>query len=284
MDFSAITTTKPLRMLPAFEASQLRAADFPGSTMSPFVMVDHFRMYERTFEEHPHAGISAVTLMFEDTTQEMVSIDSLKHVARFGAGDLHWTLAGRGITHNQMPAAKAGVIHALQIFVNLPPGMKDMAPDSFLVSGRDMPVVKQDGLRIRVVAGRLGAYTSPAPLPQPVLMLDATADGEGGRLALPLDVATNALIIPIKGEVRLPDGRTLKAGEAVAATNRDTAAPLMIEAGADAHFVVLAGPDDPSPLVSNGPFVYPTIEDLRAAEARYRAGEFGHCPPVPPSA
>jgi redox-sensitive bicupin YhaK (pirin superfamily) len=34
--------------------------------MDPLVMVDHYVMTEPTFGVHPHAGMSAVSLLFED--------------------------------------------------------------------------------------------------------------------------------------------------------------------------------------------------------------------------
>ena len=85
-------------------------------------------MWEPTFEVHPHAGFSAATLVFEDTRGSMVSRDSIGNNAVFGAGDLHWTMAGRGILHTQRPNGPQAHIHALQIFVNLPAALKRLPP------------------------------------------------------------------------------------------------------------------------------------------------------------
>ena len=47
--------------------------------MSPLVLVDHFVMTGPTFAPHPHAGISAVTLLFEDSQGVMQSLDSVRN-------------------------------------------------------------------------------------------------------------------------------------------------------------------------------------------------------------
>ena len=36
--------------------------------MDPLIMVDHFTMTEPTFAPHAHAGLSAVSVLFEDST------------------------------------------------------------------------------------------------------------------------------------------------------------------------------------------------------------------------
>ena len=57
--------------------------------MSPLVLVDHFVMTGPTFAPHPHAGISAVTLLFEDSQGVMQSLDSVRNDHEIRAGDLH---------------------------------------------------------------------------------------------------------------------------------------------------------------------------------------------------
>lgn len=277
MRYSAVVTAKPLRIGQAFIADQFRVSDFPGTAMSPFVMVDHFRMYAPTFDEHPHAGISAVTLMLEDSTNEMLSIDSLSRVTRFGPGDLHWTLAGRGITHNQTPVGQEGVIHALQIFVNLPSHMKDIAPDSFKVPSSSVPVLERSGMRIRVIAGSYEDVASPARTPQEVVMLDVKATRRSGKFEMRLPPDANALVIPIVGAIAVGDLGVL-VGQAIVCSSDASSEVLAISPRAGTQFVVLGGRNNPSPVITNGPFVYATETDLRSAEKRYRAGHFGRCP------
>ena len=111
--------------------------------MSPLVLVDHFVMTGPTFAPHPHAGISAVTLLFEDSQGVMQSLDSVRSDHEIRAGDLHWTLAGKGIVHTQQPVGPAR-LNGLQMFVNLPERLKGLPPATSLLRAWEMPIIQSD--------------------------------------------------------------------------------------------------------------------------------------------
>lgn len=281
--FSRVMTAMPEDVGPGCRIAQFRHDAMAPGAMSPFVMVDHFHMWKPTFDVHPHAGFSAVTLMFEDTRGEMQSRDSLGHVASFGAGDLHWTLAGRGILHTQVPVGPQAHIHALQIFVNLPSALKNAAPDSFRVRAVDMPVFEGDGIRVRVVAGTFGGLRSPAVTPIPVRMLDGQLHGSRKALILPVEAEWNAWIHLVSGSLRIRGVGELKAGQAVCAGAGPRRGRLLLEANEEAHFVVLAGPRIDEPVVARGPFVFESEASMERAISDFRAGRFGSVPdPVTP--
>ena len=72
-----------------FKAQSFRARDI-GETMDPLVMVDHFVATEPTFGVHPHAGMSAVSLLFEDSEGLFHNRDSLGNDFDLKPGDLYW--------------------------------------------------------------------------------------------------------------------------------------------------------------------------------------------------
>lgn len=268
----------PIAIGTGFTADQFRHDDYPAGAMSPFVLVDHFEMWEPTFAVHPHAGMSAVTLTFADTQGSMTSRDTVGHVARIEPGDLHWTLAGRGIQHTQLPTDAGSRIHALQIFVNLPARAKWIAPDSFLVSARAMPRVQNAGATVRVVVGEFGGQRSAAPVPEPVLMLDVSMDGQGGNFELPLPGRWNAWILVLSGELTLGTSTVLKARQATATLASDESRALAMKSRHAAHFVVLAGPRIDEPVIQQGPFVFESDASMARAIADFQAGRFGTVP------
>ena len=91
--------------------------------MSPLVMAEHFIMSGPAFAPHPHAGMSAVTLLLEDTRGVLRSRDTLRNDHELRAGDLLWTMAGRGIVHDQQPVGQAR-LHGVRLYVNLPQRLK----------------------------------------------------------------------------------------------------------------------------------------------------------------
>lgn len=66
-----------------------------GGLLDPLVMVDHFTMSEPTFGTHPHAGVSAVWVMLEDSRGRYYNRDSLGNDIDLEPGDLYWLKAGR---------------------------------------------------------------------------------------------------------------------------------------------------------------------------------------------
>jgi len=258
--------------------------------MSPIVMVDHFVMTAPTFEPHPHAGISAVTMMFEDAIGRMRSVDSLGHENVIGPGDVHWTVAGSGIVHTQEPIGGGCRLHALQIFVNLPHEMKSLPPRTIQASVVQQPVIERNGIRLRVIAGHLDGAVSPLQIPQPCLMIDGIAvkDDVKGHATLPLRAGWNFWVYAVAGTVRLkvadasplPDAAhaecALPAGTATAASPTRCGGMLLISAKALSHFVVLAGPSLTEPVVQRGPLVMTSEAEIEAAIEAYRSGRFGH--------
>ncbi|HLZ68261.1 MAG TPA: pirin-like C-terminal cupin domain-containing protein [Aliidongia sp.] len=273
--FSPVVAGGPMRIGTGFTALQFHHDQFAPRAMSPFVLVDHFHMREPTFDLHPHAGMSAVTLVFEDTEGEMASRDSVGHNATFGAGDLHWTLAGRGILHTQVPVGSSSHIHALQIFVNLPGQLKSLAPDSFRVAAHEMPKVRGEGSRVRVVAGELAGLRSPARPPAPILMLDGYLDAGAKAAVIPLQAHWNAWIYLVDGAMSIDGAGTLTAGHALCAGAASDGTMLSLQSTSAAHFVVLAGPRIDEPVVQHGPFVLDSEAALAQAVADFHAGRFG---------
>src|SRR3954469_3106490 len=79
LHLSPVVPGAPITVGHGFHAQQFLHGNFARNAMSPFVLIDHFHMSTPTFDVHPHAGISAVTLVFEDTRGRMKSVDSTGH-------------------------------------------------------------------------------------------------------------------------------------------------------------------------------------------------------------
>ena len=127
----------PLSIGSGFTGVGFRHGQFSGA-MDPLIMVDHYTMTKPTFGAHPHAGLSAVTVLFEDTEGKFNNRDSLGNDFNINPGDLYWLNAGSGAIHDEAPR-KGASIHGLQIFVNLPARMKHQAPSSLHVKREDIP-------------------------------------------------------------------------------------------------------------------------------------------------
>ncbi|MGV0958268.1 MAG: pirin family protein [Limnohabitans sp.] len=135
------------------------------------LLCDSYVMTAPTFPLHPHRYISAVAILFEDTVGHMVSSDSVGTNHQFGAGDVHWTLAGSGVQHTQTPVSGSR-IHAVQMFIDLPPALRYSPAQTFHLSAKDVPIYETASCRARVLVGDALGVTSPLKLPQEMLIVE----------------------------------------------------------------------------------------------------------------
>ena len=283
--FSSPVSRAPHAVGAHCDIRQFRHTDF-GSAMSPLVLVDHFVMTGPTFELHPHAGMSAVTVLFEDTQGWMSSHDSVHNDHRIEPGDLHWTLAGKGIVHTQQPEGDHARLDGLQLFVNLPRRLKRIEPATMLLRARDVPVIEGPGTRLRVLAGALDGKTSPLRTPEPILIVDGWLDA-GTHIVLPLPSGWNLWLYARLGNLTVHDlaaperaaGAMLSSGEAVAVSADQPGALELRPAAGAVRCVAIGGSAIDEPVVQNGPFVMNSREESEQAMADFKAGKFGTVTP-----
>lgn len=260
-----------------FSALHFSEEMFSG-TMDPLLMVDHFVMTGPTFAPHLHAGISAVTALFEDADGLFLNRDSLGHNIALKPGDLYWLAAARGAAHEEKPA-DGSRIHALQIFVNLPARLKSPPARALHVAAEDVPVRSGEGHRVRVVLGRSGDTVGAGGTPEEMTMLDGTLDA-GGRFPHPLQAGHQAWIYAVSGALHVQlshDHRRLDAGTAMTvAAGRE--AVLALSADVPTHFVLIAGRPIHEPFVKEGPLVMSSAADVRRTLDAYRRGRIGRIP------
>jgi redox-sensitive bicupin YhaK (pirin superfamily) len=225
-----------------FTARQFSDEMFEGR-MDPLLMVDHFVMTAPTFAPHLHAGISAVTAIFEDARGVFRNRDSLGNDVGLRAGDLYWLAAGSGAVHEERPEA-GGRTHALQIFVDLPAGMKMAPARTWHVLASDVPIIEADGARVRVVLESSDTAGGAPGTPEGMTLLDGRLQPQA-RFKHALAQGRQAWIYAVSGDLTVRCGdtqRRLAAGSALAVAKG--AATDIVLAGADAlaesHFVLIA--------------------------------------------
>tara|TARA_R110002124_G_scaffold14345_10_gene64150 strand:+ start:2010 stop:2912 length:903 start_codon:yes stop_codon:yes gene_type:complete len=263
-----------------FTARSFRERDFSGA-MDPLVMVDHYRMSESTFGAHPHAGLSAVSVLFEDSEGEFYNRDSLGNDFDLMPGDLYWLKAGSGAVHDEAPRFGART-HGLQVFVNLPARMKQDAPASLRVKAQNMPVLETDGNRVRLVLGvsnGIMGQVSPA-LPMTILEGKIAA---GSTFAHDLQAGENGWVYAIEGGIELSvagEKVRLQSGESIAIEATSGPATNTIEftnvAASGARFALFAAAPVKEAFVQKGPFVMNNEAEIAQVEADYAAGKLGH--------
>jgi redox-sensitive bicupin YhaK (pirin superfamily) len=269
-----VVSGTPHAIRSGFTAHHFSEEMFSGN-MDPLLMVDDFVMTAPTFEPHLHAGISAVTVMFEDSVGDFLNRDTLGHNVALKAGDLYWLAAASGAAHEERPE-KGARTHALQIFVNLPSHLKKEPARALHVRAEDVPILQAEGYRVRVLLGRSGEIAGAEDTPEEMTMLDGYL-GRGGRFFQHLANGRQAWIYAVSGSliVRCQEEECLlQAGNATSvAAGSET--EIVLEGSGASHFVSLAARPIREPFVKHGPLVMSTAMDVRRALASYAEGKFG---------
>lgn len=258
-----------------FRAYSLRGGEM-AEPIDPFLGVDHAWMSASTFPPHPHAGFSAVSYLFLDSETGVNNRDSLGTRNLIQPGGLHWTAAGRGIVHEEVPAERGKTVHMLQIFVNLAVDRQGAKPFTLSIEPQDVPIVQLPGVKIRVPVGSFGEVRSPLLPPTDVCLLDISLD-EGAKLSIPVSTGHSVFIMPIFGTLEI-DGESFDVNEPrlpvfpAQVTSREI--ELQAKHG-NAKAVFFSGLPLRQPVHWQGSMALASVETLAERIAAYKRGEFG---------
>jgi redox-sensitive bicupin YhaK (pirin superfamily) len=248
--------------------------------IDPFLGIDSYTMPQPFFGPHPHAGMSAVSLMLPEAEGGFINRDSLGDHSLIRPGDLHWTQAGRGMMHEEIPAEPGKAARGMQVFVNLSRVHKQADPVAFKIAHENMPLVTINGGSVRVVTGEFAGNYSPI-VQDPlwltrVNMLDVTLQS-GASVDIPVASGDNAFFVIRSGRFAALDGAEHEQSAivfAAAAEPQDSLARI----GAGSQMlrgVFFSGTPIKEPLVSGGPFTGNSEADIIAYKRAFQRGEMG---------
>jgi len=263
---------RPLTIGDGFQAQSYQHGEFRG-LMDPLIMVDHFTMTQPTFGTHAHAGLSAVTVMFEDSEGAFHNRDSLGNDLDLAPGDLYWFKAARGALHNEAtrPGART---HALQVFVNLSAEHRHDDPSAFHVAAADIPRLTGDRAAARLILGETDGLRGAVAPDNPLTLLDIDIKASG-QFTHTGDKNHHAWILAIKGTSLVTwnaGSADLQPGKAVAFAD---ATDISFSSEDSAHVVLFRGQPVRQAFVQRGPYAMGNAEELDAVEAAYRSGRLG---------
>ena len=255
---------------------------FPGPEVDfvdPWLMLDHFGP-ERIapgeaggLNPHPHRGFETVTLMLEGAMEHR---DSSGGRGLIEPGGVQWMTAAKGIVHAEYRAPalvrEGGTLQGVQLWLNLPRTRKMDPPGYQDLPAARIPVVESPAARVRVVAGEHAGVHGPARSFTPVTLLHVLLDARGG-VAVRLPEGHNALVYSVEG---IAEVQSIPVpARSMALLDRAGEAVTLVAAGQAAQLLVLAGAPIGEPVVSWGPFVMNTREEILQARDDYLAGRLG---------
>jgi redox-sensitive bicupin YhaK (pirin superfamily) len=269
---------------------------FPGGIdthiADPFFLLDQMGPVEYGPNEavgapwHPHRGFETVTYVVDG---EIAHHDSNGGGGVIREGDTQWMTAGSGILHDERPTdemlARGGLMHGVQLWVNLPARLKMTPPRYQAITGNRLTLLTSadGGALVRLIAGNIGKAEGPGATHTPITYAHATLE-PGARLEVPWNREFSALAYVLNGGGYAgAERRPIDAHELVVYGPGDS---IIVEAAErpvrDEPFdvLLLGGLPIREPIAHYGPFLMNTREEIMQAIDDFQAGRMGTIPAV----
>lgn len=241
--------------------------------LDPFLLLDEFKNenpddYIAGFPDHPHRGFETVTYLIAG---KMRHRDSRGNEGLLLPGSVQWMRAGKGIIHSEMPEMENGLIWGYQLWVNLPrshkmsePGYQDIMPER-------IPVVKENGCSVKVIAGQYGDIRGPAETVISIIYFDVEMEANSSfRYDYPPSM--NSFVFAVSGSFSVGDKKTtVQEGELAVIGEGDS---LLVHSAGESRFLLLCADPINESIARGGPFVMNTREEIMQAFRDYQTGQF----------
>ena len=245
----------------------------------PFIMLMDDRLDKRDNEPvggpHPHAGFETVTLIVDG------ELSNAGHTMK--AGDFEMMTAGSGVIHTETIDKKAK-IRILQLWLNLPQKYRDTLPRVQKMPVEHAPVLSHRGVDMKLYSGSLAGMTSPVQNFVPLIIADMTLK-PGVTTVQIIPANYNTFIYILEGSVEVGEDKKVLQKDQVGWLDlhqEESQSELMFAAGADGvRLVLYAAKPTGERIVSHGPFIAESSEDIARLYHEYRQGNMKHIATVP---
>ena len=226
---------------------------------------------------HPHAGFETVSFLLEG------EIGDEAH--KMKSGDFQMMTAGSGIVHTETIDTIARM-RLLQLWLNLPRKDRWVTPRVQDLPIEHVLVLSEKGFSIKLYSGSLAGLSSPLQNYAPIIVADITIE-PGVKTIQQIPANYNTFLYIIKGSVMVgEDEKQLNQDQVgwLDLLNNTGQSDLELTAEAEGvRLVLYAGKPTGDNIVSYGPFIADTSEDIQRLYSEYRQGKMKHISTVPES-
>lgn len=220
---------------------------------------------------HPHIGLGTVTYLYRGDFHHR---DSTGADQTIRPGELNWMVAGRGVSHSERTSAAArggpNSLFGIQTWLALPERHEDMAP-MFEHHGKEaLPVIKDNGVSVRLILGDAYGEKAPATMFSETFYADVVLEA-GRRLPMPDDHEDRGIYI-VEGSISIA-GQECEASRMMVFRPGDRI--TVAAGGRGARLMILGGATFPGHRYIWWNFVASSQERIEEAKAEWRAENWG---------
>lgn len=243
----------------------------------PFILMAEDWFKKGAFADHPHRGFQTITYVVDGR---------LEHIDNGGGrdilepGDVQYMNAGWAARHGE-EGVDDDIAHTLQLWLNLPKGLKKTETSYQNVYSEDAPVVEFEGGSVKVFSGDFGGVKGPLNSVVPITLSEISLE-KGATYTHCLPENQNAFLYVLSGDLDLgkENINLKKHGVATLTFNEDgnsnNSSEFQIKSNSRrSKVLVYSGTPIREQIVPYGPFVMNTMEEIKEAFKDYQDGKFG---------
>lgn len=242
-----------------------------------FVFLDHFDI-SATPEQlpkpdgklaHPHRGIATLTYLLKG---EVTHLDSYGHKGTVDSGGVQWMKAGNGIVHDEWAKPIDNKLIGLQFWLNLNAKGKAEIPEYKAVSSEQLPLVNigKMGSTLKVIIGKYENNSSDIPVESRQLLLNLSLKS-GDEIQLSLNESDQYAAFLARGLIEA-DGERLNPLQQ--SFLKKGVKKISIIAKENSELFIFGGEKYQEPIVSGGPFVMNSEQEVAIAYKDYQLGKY----------
>ncbi len=215
---------------------------------------------------HPHAGFETVSLLIEGEMGDGAH--------KMKAGGLQIMTAGSGVVHTETIDKKMKM-RLMQLWLNLPKEKRWIMPKLQDLSLEHVPKVAENGLDIKVYSGSFAGVTSPVSNYVPLVLADIQMQA-GVTTLQNIPASFTTFLYVLEGSVKAGGDDKIINQNQVGWLDRytdNTSSELRLAAGeTGVRFLLYSAQPQGDPIVSHGPFIGDSQEDISRLYSEYRQG------------
>ncbi len=253
------------------------------SGMSPFFLLDYGSKWNvppseqpRGVGVHPHRGFETVTIAYHG---RVAHHDSSGNSGVIREGDVQWMTAGSGVLHKEYHekefSKKGGLMQMAQIWVNLPAKHKMTVPKYQSIENASMgrSYLEDGESYIEVIAGEYRGTKGPASTLTSLNMFNARLK-KGALAEFSFDSGLNTGMLVVEGEVKINGQVNVAENNFILFSHHGSR--ITLDPMTDCIVLIMSGEPINEPVVSYGPFLMNTQDEIKQAFEDLNDGKFGY--------
>ncbi len=246
--------------------------------VDPFILIHHMVPVDVRpgasirIPPHPHAGFEVVTYLIDG---EFFHRDSKGHDVVAKGGDINWMTSGSGIVHSEGPTENflktGGKLQLMQVWINLP--SKDKFADASFRNypAGGFPEIENENSQLKVLIGNYGDKKSPVATQTQMFFYHIKLKA-GSSFNIHVENDFTSALYVMNGKIKSLNEQ-VKDGQLI--NYNIDGDQISISSIEDSDVIVFGGKPIKEKVVSYGPFVMNSFEEIQQAIADYEMGKMG---------